>query len=109
MFTAELAVGMLAVTPLVVALLMLVAAGSVQVRVTEAARTGTRMLVRGDSDQLVRDEIRAMLPGATVVIERAGGRSAVEVLQAVGGGGMLPGFTLRAKVSGADEVGRADG
>lgn len=109
MFTAELAVGMLAVTPLVVALLMLVAAGSVQVRVTEAARTGTRMLVRGDSDERVRAEIRAMLPAATVVIERTAGRSAVEVRQMIGGRGLLPGLTLRARVSGADETGVVDG
>lgn len=109
MFTAELAVGMLAVTPLVVALLMLVAAGSVQVRITEAARTGTRMLVRGESEQRVRDEIGAMLPAATVVIDREAGRSTVEVRQPVGGRGVLPGLTLRAQVSGADEAGAVHG
>ncbi len=96
MFTAELAIGLLAVVPLVLALVALVVAGAVQVTSTEAARTGARMLARGDSEAQVRDELANLVPAAQVQISQEPGFAVVEVRHGVGGAGLLPSFTLRA-------------
>ncbi len=93
-----MAVGLLAVIPVVLALVGLVAAGAVQVQTTEAARTAARMLARGDDEATVNDQVTSALPGAQVRIHDEGGRLRVEVSRVVGGRGLLPRFTLRAEV-----------
>ncbi|MBK6762114.1 MAG: pilus assembly protein TadE [Micrococcales bacterium] len=98
MFTAELAVGLLAVIPVVLALVGVVAAGAVQVQTTEAARTAARMLARGDDEVAVREQVVSALPGAQVRIHDEAGRLRVEVSRVVGGRGLLPRFTMRAEV-----------
>ena len=98
MFTAEMAVGLLAVIPVVLALVGVVAAGAVQVQTTEAARTAARMLARGDEEATVRDQVASALPGAQVRIRDEGPRVRVEVARDVGGRGLVPRFTIRAEV-----------
>lgn len=99
MVTAEIAVGILAVVPLVLGLVALVAIGAAQVKAVEAARTGARLLARGESEQRVEQEVLSMSPRATVQIVRGGGQVVLEVRHEVGGFGVLPSFTLRASAA----------
>lgn len=97
MVTAEFAVGLLAVVPLVLSLLALVVTGATQIRVQEAARTGARLLARGEGVETVQDHVRSVLPAASVTIVEDGGYAVVDVRQPVGGRGLLPTFTLHAQ------------
>jgi Flp pilus assembly protein TadG len=96
MVTAEFAVGLLAVIPLLLSLVALTGIGATQVKVVEAARTGARLMARGESELVARDQVRAIVPAADVTTERDAGRVSFVVTQRVGGQGMLPVFTLRA-------------
>jgi hypothetical protein len=97
MVTAEFAVGLLAVVPLVLSLVALVAAGATQIQVQEAARTGARLLARGEGVATVQEQVRAVLPAAAVTVVDDGGFAVVDVRQPMGGRGLLPGFTLHAE------------
>lgn len=96
MVTAEFAVGILAVIPIVLSLTLLVAAAAVQVQVLEAARTGARMLARGDSEEDVRAQVIDSAPGAQVQIDEVDENAVVSVSRPMGGMGVLPEFTIEA-------------
>lgn len=96
MVTAEFAVGLLAVVPLLLSLVALTGIGATQVKLVEAARTGARLLARGEPDATAREQVRAIVPGADIAIDHAADRVSFEVRQRVGGQGVLPAFTLRA-------------
>jgi hypothetical protein len=105
MVTAEFAVGLLAVVPMVLSLVALIGAGATQVQVVEAARTGARLLARGEPDAVARQQVSAIVPRADLHIERSADVVVFEVRQRVGGRGMLPGFTVRAAASSPAETG----
>lgn len=94
MFTAELAVGLLAVVPLLLALVSVVAAGAVQVKTAEMARTAARLVARGESPAAVRAEVAADLPTARVEFVEEPEHVRVVVSRRVGGGGLLPAWTI---------------
>lgn len=96
MVTAEFAVGILAVIPVVLSLTLLVAAAAVQVQVLEAARTGARMLARGDAQDAVRAQVMGAAPGAQVQISEVDENAEVIVTRPMGGLGVLPEFTISA-------------
>jgi hypothetical protein len=96
MVTAEFAVGLLAVVPLVLSLVALTGIGASQVQVVEAARTCARLLARGEPESVARAQVTAILTGADVSIERGTEGVSCEVSRRVGGQGLLPRFTLRA-------------
>lgn len=96
MVTAEFAVGMLAVVPLLLSLVALTGIGATQVKLVEGARTGARLLARGESDTTARAQVRAIVPSAEIAIDHDADRVSFEVRQEVGGQGVLPTFTLRA-------------
>jgi hypothetical protein len=98
MFTAEFAVGLLAVVPLLLALVSVVAAGAVQVKTAETARTAARLLARGESPAAVRAEVAAALPGAQVEFVTEPAHVQVLVSRTVGGAGLLPTWTISSKV-----------
>ncbi len=97
MFTAEFAVGLLAVVPLVVALASVVALGAVQVQTAEMARTAARLVARGESAGEVRDEVAADLPGAQVEFVNEAEHVQVVVSRTVGGVGLLPTWTISSR------------
>ncbi len=99
MVTAEFAVGLLAVVPLVLSLVALTGIGASQVQVVEAARTGARLLARGEPESVARAQVSAILPGADVSIDRGAEGVSCEVSRRVGGQGLLPRFTLRASAT----------
>ncbi len=96
MVTAEFAVGILAVIPVVLSLVLLVAAAAVQVQVLEAARTGARMIARGDDEVAVREQVTTAVPGAEVQVSEVDDKAEVSVSRAMGGIGLLPEFTVSA-------------
>lgn len=98
MVTAEFAVGVLAVIPLVLSLVLLIAAAAVQVQVLEAARTGARMLARGDTEDAVRTQVMTAVPGARVEVVEEVDDAEVSVSRPMGGFGVLPAFTMSATV-----------
>jgi hypothetical protein len=99
MVTAEFAVGLLAVVPLVLSLVALTGIGASQVQVVEAARTGARLLARGEPESVARAQVAVILPDAAMSIDRGSEGVSFEVSRRVGGQGMLPGFTLRASAT----------
>lgn len=96
MVTAEFAVGILAVIPVVLSLVLLVASAAVQMQVLEAARTGARMVARGDAETVVREQVTVAVPGAQVAITEVDATAEVHVSRLMGGMGMLPQFTISA-------------
>lgn len=77
--TAEMAVGLPALTLLLAALLTGAAAGVTQLRVQEAARTAAREVLRGQDEQAVGAARRVAGDGAAVEMQEAGGWVQVEV------------------------------
>lgn len=98
MFTAELAVGLLAVVPLLFALVGVVAAGAVQVKTAEMARTAARLLARRESPEVVRAEVATALPDARLELATESDYVQVVVCQAVGGVGVLPSWPVCSEV-----------
>lgn len=96
MVTAEFAVTLLALIPLVLGLVALVALGATQVRLQEAARTGARLVARGESEVTAGQRVREVVPGADVSFDRGEDDVAITVRQRVGGVAALPWFTMRA-------------
>lgn len=96
MVTAEFAVTLLAVIPLVLGLVALVALGATQVRLQEAARTGARLVARGESEAAARQVVREILPGVNVFVDSGNDAVAITVRQRVGGVAALPSLTLQA-------------
>jgi len=94
MFTAEFAVGLLAVVPLLLALASVVAAGAVQVQTAEMARTAARLTARGESVAAVEAEVAADLPQARVEVVTEAEHVRVVVSRTVGGAGLLPVWTI---------------
>ncbi len=99
MVTAEFAIGLLAVVPMVLSLVALIGVGATQVQVVEAARTGARLLARGETDAVARQQVAVIVPDADLRIERSTDLVVFEVTQWVGGQGLLPGFTVRAEAT----------
>lgn len=82
--TAELAIGLVAVTVVLVALCSVVVVGVAQVRVTDAAAAGARLAARGEADGVVDEAARRLAgDGATVTVGRSGGFTAVTVTRRV--------------------------
>lgn len=98
MFTAEFAVGLLAVVPLLLALTSVVAAGAVQVKTAETARTAARLAARGETPEAVRAQVAADMPGATVDLVAEPAHVRVVVRQEVGGVGVLPTWTVSSQI-----------
>jgi hypothetical protein len=96
MVTAEFAVGILAVIPVMLSLVLLMAAAAVQMQVLEAARTGARMLARGETPDAVRDQVTTAVPGAEVAVSEVEDKAEVRVSRPMGGLGVLPQFTVSA-------------
>lgn len=94
MVTAEFALGLLAVLPVMVSVILLLAAASTQVKVTEGARTAARMLARGDSAVAAREAVHALVPQAQVDVVERGDDVVVDVRQTFRPASLLPGFTL---------------
>jgi hypothetical protein len=94
MVTAEFAIGMLAVVPLLLAVVLLGAAAAVKVQVAEGARTAARMLARGDDPAVVRSHFATTLPAAQIALRPEGQVVRVDVSQPVVIGGLLPSFTV---------------
>lgn len=94
MVTAELAIALLAVIPLLMSLLLLVGAAATKVQVVEGARTAARMLARGQAQAEAVEHLRATLPGAEVLVREEGSDVVVEVHQQVELAGVLPAFTM---------------
>nr|MCU0295980.1 hypothetical protein [Candidatus Nanopelagicales bacterium] len=94
MVTAEFAVGLLAVIPVLLGLVGLTAAGVMAVQGQEAARVGARLLARGESPVSVQAHLHSALPDAQVSIETQAGMVHVLVRQTVGGFGLVPEFAI---------------
>ena len=94
MVTAEFAIGLLAVVPVMLSLVVLTAATAGQVKAVEAARTAARVLARGQPEDDARRIVEEVLPLAQVDIARDQDRVEVVVRHTVGGFGVLPAFTL---------------
>ena len=99
MVTAEFAVTLLAVIPLVLGLVALVALGATQVRLQEAARTGARLVARGESQVAASQRVREILPAADVSVDGGNDEVAFTVRQRVGGIAALPSFTMQARAA----------
>ncbi|MBX6390409.1 MAG: hypothetical protein IRZ08_15685, partial [Frankia sp.] len=94
--TAELVMGLPAMTAVVGLVLWLLAAANAQARADEAARIGARAAARGDSDELAAAWARAAAPAGTrVTIDRRGDRVLVRVEVTY-----LPGSPLRFALAG---------
>jgi len=83
--TAELAVALPAVVLVVAVVLVTLAAGGLQLRTAEAARTGARLAALGVSDAEVLAGVRRVLPGARVEVRREPPWVEVEVSAAAAG------------------------
>lgn len=94
MVTAEFAITLLAVVPVMLSLLLLTGAAAQQVQVVEAARTGARLLARGESEATAQNQIHSVLPDAQVEVERNARTVVVEVRQRIRPAGVLPEFTM---------------
>ena len=82
--TAELAIGLVAVSVVLVALCSVVVVGIAQVRVTDAAAAGARLAARGEGQAEVDGAARRLAgAGATVTIGPSGGMTAVTVTREV--------------------------
>ena len=96
MVTGEFAVAMLALVPIMSAMLLLIVMGAEQVRVLESARTAARMLARGDSEAQARAQVTGVIPSAQVSSRRQGRDVVVRVVHPVDPLGPLPAFTIGA-------------
>lgn len=95
MVTAELAIAILAIMPLVMSILAVAGVASAHVRCSETARTAARQIARGDSREMVREQVAEQLPGSTLDISTAE-VARVEVTKPVAPLGLLPALTVRA-------------
>lgn len=80
MATAELAVAIPSLVLVLAVSLAAVDLGLTQVRCVDAARTGARLLARGESAQVALGEVRAAAPrGAAVAVSSGGDQVSVVV------------------------------
>lgn len=82
--TAELAIGLVALSVVLAALCSVVVVGVAQVRVTDAAAAGARLAARGESAEVVRAAaMRLAGTGATVEVRPDGELTSVSVARSV--------------------------
>jgi len=79
MVTAEIAVGLLAVTMVLGLMLYAIGVGIAHVRTQESARAGARAAARGDTNSSVVRAAQQSLPGANVRISRSGSSAGSQV------------------------------
>lgn len=72
MVTAEIAVGLLAVTMVLGLMIYAIGVGIAHVRTQESARAGARAAARGDANNSIVGTAQRSLPGAKVRISRSG-------------------------------------
>ncbi|MFT6563288.1 MAG: hypothetical protein ACJAY5_000012 [Actinomycetes bacterium] len=72
MITAEIAVGLLAVTVVLGMMIYAIGVGIAHVRTQESARAGARSAARGDTNSAIVTTVKQSLPGAKVRITRRG-------------------------------------
>lgn len=72
MVTAEIAVGLLAVTVVLGMMMYAIGVGIAHVRTQESARAGARAAARGDTNSTIVSTAKRSLPGAKVRITRSG-------------------------------------
>ncbi|MCL2454986.1 MAG: hypothetical protein FWD18_06755 [Micrococcales bacterium] len=102
--TAELAIGMVAVTMLVVVVLAVAAATVTRVRCTDAARAATRVATLGEDDASVRAVAeRVAGVGASTTVDRSGGWVTVTVTAPVVAEGPFGGLRATATATGRAE------
>ncbi len=94
MVTAEFAVGLFAVLPVILGLLLMIGAAASKVQAIEAARVAARMLARGDSEAQARAHVHDVLAHADMIIDAEESRVRVQVSQRIEVGGFLPAFTV---------------
>ncbi len=99
MVTAEFAVGLLAVVPLLLALIALTAVGAQAARGQEAARVAARLLARGEAQPIVVAKVQESLPQARISVWTEADIVHVQVEQTAGGMGLLPQFTITGKAA----------
>jgi Flp pilus assembly protein TadG len=98
--TAELALGLPLLLAVTVGLVWLLAAGTAQVRVVDAAREAARVAARGDGVEAAHSVGRRIAPeGADVSVRLTGGEVRVEASARIDGPGglfdFLPAVTVR--------------
>jgi hypothetical protein len=96
MVTAEFAVALMALVPLLAALLTLIVAGAEQVRLVESARTAARMIARGQTAAEAQSQVHRTVPASSVEVVRRDEDVLVTVGRRIEPLGLLPAFTLRA-------------
>lgn len=104
--TAELAVGLTALVPMLLAVLSLVSVLLAQLSVAGAASSAARLIARGESRTAVEQVVRtAAGPGAAVQVEPLGGLTRVTVVRRVDVFGARP-VELRSSAVAPGEQGR---
>jgi len=97
--TAELALGLVAVTLVLAALLLATAASSVRVRCEDAARAGARVAALGAGDAEVAAVARRVAPGAAVAVRRDPPWVEVEVTRALPGAWFADGLAATGRAT----------
>lgn len=106
--TAELMVVLPVLVAVALGLVWLVGLAGAQVRVVDGAREAARLAARGESDAAARNAARRVAPqGATVLLQRGGGRVTAVVEAPVSGPGgvfrFLPGVTVSSRAVAVEE------
>lgn len=104
MVTAEAALAMGALVPVLLAVLAGVQVGVAHLQVADAARTAARAAARGDDSARVAGLVGATAPGASVEIERTA-EQVVVVVSRSAGPGPLRGLLVRSRAVAAAELG----
>ena len=105
MVTAEFAIGLLAVIPILLSIVLVVGAAAVKVQVVEGARTAARMLARGDAEVDAIEQVHISLPQAQVQIIRDEATVTVAVDRVVQLAGILPDFSVTGTATTPAEAG----
>ena len=79
MVTAETAVVLPFVILVAASLMWVVSLGTTQMRVSDAARDGARVMARGQTENQARAAVGELVPGAVVSIQVSNGRATVRV------------------------------
>lgn len=88
--------GLLALVPIVLTLLVALLLGAEQVRIVESARTAARMVARGQTVLEAESLVQRTVPASTVEFDERGSDVAVTVTRQVEPVGLLPAWTLHA-------------
>lgn len=95
MVTAEFAVVVLAVLPVLLSVFALTALTAAHIKAVEAARSAARVLARGESEEQARRIVEQVLPRGQVDISTGPDGARVVVSQEFDGFTVLPAFTVR--------------